>query len=185
MSGLYGKAAVLREVLDPALGLIAGSRDSALLALAVVQAVLACPPVEVGTHRESGALRCLDDGPEVSLGAGGPRARLSVASHPATSTSVYIGKKRDGMGEALFATRLAGRALSAKAVLDRDLHRGSFESVVADEDSEQEPDRCWSHARFLPGVLPAHRPRGLESAPGTRTTAVSRPEVYTRICSGF
>jgi hypothetical protein len=61
MSGLYGNAAVLREVLDHALGIIGRSRDYALLDLAVVQAVLACPPAQVCTHPESGALRCLYD----------------------------------------------------------------------------------------------------------------------------
>src|SRR5712692_5610902 len=145
MSGLYGNAAVLREVLDHALGIIGRSRDYALLDLAVVQAVLACPPVEVCTHPESGALRCLYDCPEVPLVAGGPRARLIVASHPATSTSVSIGKKRDGMVYELFVTRLAGPAFSAKDVLDLYLHRGSFETVLADEDIEQEPDRWCSH----------------------------------------
>ncbi len=145
LDGLYGDAAVLREVLDLALGLIGRSRDYALLDLAVVQAVLACPPAQVCTHPESGALRCLYDCPDVPLGAGGPRARLIVASHPATSTSVSIGKKRDGMVYELFITRLARPAFSAKDVLDLYLHRGSFETVLADEDSEQDPDRWCSH----------------------------------------
>lgn len=69
LDGLYSDAAVLREVLDPALGLIGRSRDYALLDLAVVQAVLACPPAQVCTHAESGALRCLYDCPDVPLGA--------------------------------------------------------------------------------------------------------------------
>ena len=145
LDGLYGDAAVLREVLDPALGLIGRSRDYARLDLAAVQAVLACPPAQVCTHPESGALRCLYDCPDVPLGAGGPRARLIVASHPATSTSVSIGKKRDGMVYELFITRLASPAFSAKDVLDLYLHRGSFETVLADEDIEQDPDRWCSH----------------------------------------
>src|SRR2546421_4817169 len=145
LDGLYGDAAVLREVLDPALGLIGRSRDYALLDLPVVQAVLACPPAQVCTHPESGALRSLYDCPEVPLGAGGPCARLIVASHPATSTSVSIGKKRDGMVYELFITRLASPAFSAKDVLDLYLHRGSFETVLADEDIEQDSDRWCSH----------------------------------------
>jgi hypothetical protein len=133
------------RVLDPALGLIGRSRDSALLDLAVVQAVLAGPPAPVCTHPESGALRSLSDCPDVPLGAGGPCVRLIVARHPATSTSVSIGKKRDGMVDELFITRLAGPAFSAKDVLDLDLHRRSFETVLADEDLEQDPDRWCSH----------------------------------------
>jgi hypothetical protein len=136
LDGLYGNAAVLRDVLDTGLGIIGRSRDYALLDLAVVQAVLACPPVEVCTHPESGALRSLYDCPEVPLVAGGPRARLIVASHPATPTPPSIGKKRGGMVYELFVTRLAAPAFSAKDVLDLYLHRGSFETVLADEDIE-------------------------------------------------
>ena len=39
---------------------------------------------------------------------------------------------------------LAAPAFSAKDVLDLYLHRGSFETVLADEDVEQEPDRWCS-----------------------------------------
>ena len=145
LDGLYGNAAVLREVLDAHLGFIGRSRDYALLDLASVQAVLACPPVEVCTHPESGAVRSLYDCPEVPLSAGGPRVRLIVASHPATSTSTSIGKKRGGLVYELFVTRLPAPAFSAKDVLDLYLHRGSFETVLADEDIEQDPDRWCSH----------------------------------------
>ena len=41
LDGLYGNAAVLRDVLDMDLGIIGRSRDYALLDLAAVQAVLA------------------------------------------------------------------------------------------------------------------------------------------------
>lgn len=145
LDGLYGNAAVLRDVLDTGLGIIGRSRDYALLDLAVVQAVLACPPAQVCTHPESGAFRSLYDCPDVPLVAGGPCVRLIVASHPAASTSPSIGKKRDDMVYELFVTRLAAPACSAKDVLDLYLHRGSFETVLADEDSEQDPDRWCSH----------------------------------------
>src|SRR6266699_3939036 len=145
LDGLYGNAAVLREALETGLGLIGRSRDYALLDLAAVQAVLARPPVEICTHPESGAARALYDCPDIPLTAGGPRVRLIVASHPATSTSTSIGKKRVGMVYELFVTRLATPAFSAKDVLDLYLHRGSFETVLADEDSEQDPDRWCSH----------------------------------------
>src|SRR5947199_4525102 len=61
LDGLYGNAAVLTQVLDTTLGIIGRSRDYALLDLAVVQAVLACPPVEVCTHPGSGAARSLSE----------------------------------------------------------------------------------------------------------------------------
>jgi hypothetical protein len=112
------------------------------------------------------------------LGAGGPRARLIVASHPATSTSVAIGKKRDGMVYELFVTKLAGPAFSAKDVLDLYLHRGSFETVLADEDSEQDPDRWCSHTRFPTGVLANPQSMDLESSFGTRAASVSHSDEH-------
>src|SRR6266699_3487427 len=145
LDGLYGNAAVLKDILDADLGFIGRCRDYALLDLVSVQAVLARPPVEVCTHPESGALRALYDCPDISLMAGGPHVRLIVASHAATSTSASIGKKRDGIIYELFVTRLAAPAFSAKDVLDLYLHRGSFETVLADEDVEQDPDRWCSH----------------------------------------
>lgn len=145
LDGLYGDAAVLTDILDPSLGLIGRSRNYALLDLAEVQAVLARPPIEVSTHPESGAARALYDCPDIPLTAGGLRVRLIVASHLATSTLNQIGKKRDGVIYELFVTRLAAPAFSAKDVLDLYLHRGSFETVLADEDVEQDPDRWCSH----------------------------------------
>jgi len=146
LDGLYVDAAVLMDVLDARLGLIARSRNYALLDLAEVQAVLARPPAVVCTHPESGALRALYDCPDIPLTAGGARVRLIVASHPSASTPHKIGKKRDGLIYELFVTRLAAPAFSAKDVLDLYLHRGSFETVLADEDVEQEPDRWCSHS---------------------------------------
>src|SRR5207245_8468359 len=117
LDGLYGNAAVLKDILDADLGFIGRCRDYALLDLVSVQAVLARPPVEVCTHPESGALRALYDCPDIPLSAAGPPVRLILASLPATSTSPSIGKKRDGMVYELFATRLAATAFSSKCFL--------------------------------------------------------------------
>jgi hypothetical protein len=145
LDGLYGDAAVLTDVLDAGLGFIGRSRDYTLLDRAEVQAVLACPPALVCTHPESGTVRALYDCPDISLKAGGARVRLIVASHAATSARQKIGKKRDGIVYELFLATLAPPAFSAKDVLDLYLHRGSFETVLADEDVEQDPDRWCSH----------------------------------------
>ncbi len=146
LDGLYGDAAPLTDVLRTGLGVIVRSKDYTLLDRAEVQAVLARPPVEICTHPESGAARALYDCPDISLcGPEGPRVRLIVATHPATSAPHKIGKKRDGVIYELFVTRLPAPAFSAKDVLDLYLHRGSFETVLADEDVEQDSDRWVSH----------------------------------------
>jgi hypothetical protein len=137
LDGLYGNAAPLTDVLSTGLGVIARSKEYTLLDRAEVKAVLARPPALVCTHPESGATRALYDCPDILLrGQEGPHVRLIVATHPATEAPHKIGKKRDGVIYELFVTRLPAPAFSAKDVLDLYLHRGSFETVLADEDVE-------------------------------------------------
>jgi hypothetical protein len=146
LDGLYGDAAPLSDVLRTGLGVIVRSKDYTLLDRPEVQAVLAHPPALVCTHPESGTARALYDCPDIPLsGPEGARVRLIVATHPATSAPHKIGKKRDSTIYELFVTRLPAPAFSAKDVLDLYLHRGSFETVLADEDVEQGTDRWCSH----------------------------------------
>src|SRR6266852_3601898 len=145
LDGLYGNAAPLTDVLASGLGVIARSKDYALLDLPEVKAVLAHPPDGERTHPESGTYRALYDCPGIALTPTGPRVRLIVATHPASSTSASIGKQRDGLVYELFVTQLPSPAFSPQDVLDLYLHRGSFETVLADEDVEQDPDRWCSH----------------------------------------
>src|SRR2546428_5386586 len=145
LDGLYGNAAPVTDVLHAGFGLLARSRDYALLDRPEIKARLACPPDAESTHPESGTYRALYDCPDIPLTPTGPRVRLIVAVHPASSTSASIGKQRDGLVYELFVTRLPSPAFSPQDVLDLYLHRGSFETVLADEDVEQDPDRWCSH----------------------------------------
>jgi hypothetical protein len=145
LDGLYGNGAPLADIVTSGLGLIGRSKDYALLDLPEVKAALAQPPVEVCIHPESRMSRALFDCPEVPLTPTGPRVRLIVAAHQASSSPPSIGVEREGMVYELFVTTLPFPAFSPKDVLDLYLHRGSFETVLADEDSEQDPDRWCSH----------------------------------------
>ncbi len=136
LDGLYGNAAPLRDVLAADLGLIGRSRDYRLLDLVVVQKRLTLPPDQECTHPESGVARALYDCAEVPLAPGGPRLRLIVATHPATSSPPSIGVQREGMVYELFVATLPCLAFTPSDVLDLYLHRGSFETVLADEDRE-------------------------------------------------
>ncbi len=144
LDGLYGNAAPVTDVLQAGFGLLARSRDYALLDQPEIKARLACPPDAERTHPESGMYRALYDCPDIALTPTGPRVRLIVATHPASSTSASIGKQRDGLVYELFVTHLPSPAFSPQDVLDLYLHRGSFETVLADEDVEQDPDRWCS-----------------------------------------
>ena len=127
------------------LGLIVRSRDYALLGRPEVLAVLSRSPSVRCTHPESGAIRDLYDCPSIRLLPAGPCVRLLIATHPATDDPPTIGQKRNGMVYELFVSTLLAPAVTAKDLLDLYLHRGSFETILADEDLEQDPDRWCSH----------------------------------------
>ena len=145
LDGLYGDAAPLIDVLTIGLGVIARSRDYRLLDLEVVTQALTRVPDQVSIHPESGMTRALYDCPAVSLTPTGPSVRLVVATHPATSSPPKIGVERDETVYELFVSTLPSPAFTPSDVLDLYLHRGSFETVLADEDQEQDSDRWYSH----------------------------------------
>jgi hypothetical protein len=92
--------------------------------------------------------RTLFDCPAVPLSPAGPTVRLLVATHPAISKPPAVGEQRAETVYELFVSTLPSPAFSAKDVLDLYLHRGSFETVLADEDEEQDADRWVSHTAW-------------------------------------
>jgi hypothetical protein len=92
LDSLYGNAASLSDVLTSGLGVIARHKDSHLLDLAVVQAVLAAATAATCTHLESRTTRTLFACPAVPLSPVGPTARVIVATHPATSVPPPVGE---------------------------------------------------------------------------------------------
>jgi hypothetical protein len=71
-----------------------------------------------------------------------------VATHPATPTAAPIGVTREGVVYELFFTALPASAFTPADVVALYLHRGSFETVLADEDTEQDPDRWCSRSAW-------------------------------------
>jgi len=68
-----------------------------------------------------------------------------VATHARTSSDPEVFVERDGIVYELFVSTLPSPAFTAADILELYLHRGSFETVLADEDKEQEMDRWYSH----------------------------------------
>ncbi len=145
LDGLYGDAAPLIDILTSGLGVVVRGKDYALLNLPEVQARLAQPPEAQVTHAESGTRRALFDCLDVPLTPAGPCVRMIVATHPATATKAPIGVTKDGTVYEIFFTSAPPQAFTAADVLHLYLHRGSFETVLAYEDQEQDPDRWVSH----------------------------------------
>jgi hypothetical protein len=119
-------------------------KDYALLDLTQVKERLTLPADEQFTHPESGICRNLFDCGQVPVTAQGHCARLIVATHQAVTSP--IGVIRDGMVSELFFTALPAPGFTAADVVRLYLHRGSFETVLADEDREQDSDRWSSYA---------------------------------------
>ena len=141
LDGLYGNGTIVVDLIAAGVGFVMRGKDYALLDLAQVKKRLALPADEQFTHPESGTCRDLFECGEVSVTAQGHRARLIVATHQAATSP--IGVIRDGIVSELFFTALPALGFTAADVVTLYLHRGSFETVLADEDREQDSDR-WS-----------------------------------------
>lgn len=145
LDGQYGNGAIVEDLEGLGLGYVMRGKDYDLLDLPQVQARLALPPDQQTTHPETGTCRALFDCPDVPLTATGTRTRVIVATHPASTSPSPIGTTREGVVYELFFTALPQDAFTPADVVDLYLHRGAFETVLADEDKEQDPDRWCSH----------------------------------------
>jgi hypothetical protein len=149
LDGLYGTTAVLLSLLQSGMGVIGRWKDYGVLDLPAIAARLKEPADAQTIHPESGASRSLFDCPAVVLDATLPPVRLIIATHPTSSTSKPpVGTLRNGIVYEVFLSTAPQAALTCIDVLDLYLHRGSFETVLADEDAEQQTDRWCSHTTW-------------------------------------
>jgi len=145
LDGLYGTGLLVEILAKAGLAWIMRGKDYGLLNEQVVKERLKLPPDQETQHPETGTLRQLFDLPDLMLSATGTACRVVVAAHPATTTKSSVGKTLDGRVYELFFTSLPQDGFLAADVLDVYFGRGGFESVLADEDREQDPDRWCSH----------------------------------------
>ncbi len=142
LDGLYGNAAPLADLLAAnGPGVVVRGKDYHLVEQPAIQKRLHRPPDQYTLHPESGASRALYDCAEIKLSPTGPVVRMLLATHPAGSSRPPVGKVKEGTVYEQFFTTLPFPAFTPADVLDLYLHRGSFETVLADEDREQDPDR--------------------------------------------
>jgi hypothetical protein len=154
LDGLYGNAAPLADLLAAQAGeeegpaVVVRGKDYHLLEQPAIQQRLQRPPEQVTIHPESGARRALYDCGSIQLAPTGPVVRMLLATHPAGSKLSPVGKVRDQTVYEQFFTTLPSSAFTPADVLDLYLHRGSFETVLADEDEEQASDRWVSRTQW-------------------------------------
>ena len=146
LDGQYGNGAIVADLAG--LAYVMRGKDYDLLDLPQVQARLAQPPDQQTTHPETGTCRSLFDFPDLQLSPSGPRTRVIVAARPAPETPVKVGTTRGENVYELFYTALPPGAFTPADVVALYLHRGAFETVLSDEDKEQEPDRWCSHTAW-------------------------------------
>src|SRR5947208_4006058 len=143
LDGQYGTGAVLADLAG--LPFVMRGRDYQILKRTEIQARLKLPPDQHLTHPESGMVRALYDCPDVPVGPDGVQCRVVVATHPAGEKKGPVGVTRSGVVYELFFSRLPQQAFTTSDVVSLYLHRGAFETTLADEDQEQDPDRWVSH----------------------------------------
>jgi hypothetical protein len=153
LDGLYGDAAPLADLLAAQAGeeegpaVVVRGKAYHLLEQPVIQQRLKLAPDQVTVHPESGASRALYDCGRIQLAPTGPGMRMLLATHPAGASRPPIGKVREGIVYEQFFTTLPSPAFTPADVLDLYLHRGSFETALADEDEEQATDRWVSRTQ--------------------------------------
>ena len=144
LDGAYGNGCIVDDL--KGVSYLMRGREYTLLDLPQVQAHFVAAPDGQITHPETGICRTLYDCPAIALTPTGGCSRVIVATHPATVTPSPVGTTRDGLVYELFFTSLPPSTFRSADIVQLYLHRGSFESVLADEDQEQDPDRWCSHS---------------------------------------
>jgi hypothetical protein len=146
LDGQYGNGAIVADLAG--LAYVMRGKDYDLLDLPHVQTRLAQPPDQQTTHPETGTCRALFDFPDLALSPTGPRTRVIVAARPVINLPVKVGTTRGEHVYELFYTALPLGAFTPADVVALNLHRGAFETVLADEDKEQALDRWCSHTAW-------------------------------------
>ena len=144
LDGHYGNGAIVADLAG--LSYVMRGKDYHLLALPQLQTRLKESPDARTTHPETGTQRALFDVPDLVVTATGERSRVIVATHPVSSTAAPVGVTREEVVYELFFTALPPVAFTSADVVDLYLGRGAFETVLSDEDQEQDPDRWCSHS---------------------------------------
>lgn len=146
LDGQYGNGAVLSDLAGFAF--VTRGKDYRLLDHPLIQARLHLPPDQVQQRPESQMVRSLYDCPQIPVGPDGVPCRVVVATHLAGKKKSPIGVTRKGVVYELFFTNLPQDRFTACDAVELYLHRGAFEPLLSDEDSEQEPDRWCSHSAW-------------------------------------
>jgi hypothetical protein len=146
LDGQYGDAAVIAQIILTGVHILTRGRGYQILEHPQIQRVLLHPPMASVTSMNTGEVVDLFDGGWLELEEGLPQVRVIVARHPASPDKpVRVGKRVDEWVYELFITTLDADGFLVEDVLDLYHGRGAFETILGDEDIEEDPDRWCSY----------------------------------------
>jgi hypothetical protein len=147
LDGQYGDTVAIAQLIGAGVHLVTRARGYRILEHPQIQRMLAHPPTACVTQISTNEEVELFDGGWLSMSEGMPQVRVIVTRHrvPAPGKRVSVGKCIGEWVYEIFITTLPLEGFLVEDVLDLYHGRGAFEAVLADEDSEQDPDRWCSY----------------------------------------
>lgn len=147
LDGHYGDAVARTLLIEAGVHLVTRARGYRVLEHPHIQRVLAHPPAACVTQVSTNEVVELFDGGWLSPSEGMPTIRVIVTRHraPQPGKRMSVGKHIGEWVYEIFLTTLPLEGFLVEDVLDLYHGRGAFETVLADEDVEEDPDRRCSY----------------------------------------
>jgi hypothetical protein len=147
LDGQYGDAAVIAQIMRTGMHLVTRGKAYQLLERPQIQQVLTHPPTASAVRKNTGEVVELFEGGWLVLGEDFPAVRVIVTRYLASSpdSPVKVGKRVGAWIYELFITTLEAESFVVEDVVDLYHGRGAFETVLAEEDLEEDPDRWCSY----------------------------------------
>ena len=147
LDGQYGDAAVIAQIMRTGMHLVTRGKGYHLLDHPHIQQVLMHPPTASVLKKNTAEVLELFEGGWLMLGEELPSARVIVTRYLAGSPdcTVKVGKRVGEWIYELFITTLDGESFLVQDVVDLYHGRGAFETLFAEEDLEENPDRWCSY----------------------------------------
>jgi hypothetical protein len=147
LDGLYGDFAVIAQLLEAGIPFLTRGNGYELLNYPSIVEALAYPPAAQVTSKTGCTFEVFEGGwiPVTSEGA---MVRVIVTRYPAPASKKKpsVGKRIGPWVYELYLTALSEDGFVPEDIQDLYYGRGAFESVLAEEDIEQEADRWCSHS---------------------------------------
>lgn len=147
LDGQYGDAAVIAQIMYAGMHLVTRGKGYQLLERPCIQQALAHPPTASMTRKNTGEVVELFEGGWLVLAEELPPVRVIVTRYlaPSPDSTVKVGKRVGEWIYELFITTRDADGFLCEDVVNLYHGRGAFETIFAEEDLEDDPDRWCSY----------------------------------------